>query len=322
MNIFNKKIDEAKTICILGHKNPDGDCIGAALSIYNYILNKYGDNKKVKIYLTEFSSRFNILPNIDKISSLENDATIYDLVIVVDAGSTDRFEDFKRYFDEAKDKIVVDHHENNTLPCSVSIVDETSIATCEILYEQLEKEFIDKNVATCLFTGLATDSGVFRYRDVSKKTFNIAGELLKFDINIPYLLDTIVFDNTIQQRKAQGIAFERLKLLNKGKVSYSYILKDELDNLNLNTNEIDNIIVYLREINNIVVAAFAYPIGHNIYKFSLRSKSDNINISEFARLHEGGGHKLAAGCVYYGDINTVSTNFEKDIKEFIDGKIS
>ena len=83
MNIFNEKIENANSICILGHERPDGDCIGSTLAIYNYIVNKYGDKKIVKPILDYFSPNFNILPNSDKISNDTMDANKYDLAIIV-----------------------------------------------------------------------------------------------------------------------------------------------------------------------------------------------------------------------------------------------
>lgn len=320
MTLLDERIEKANTICILGHQNPDGDCIGATLAIYNYIENKYEGKKKVKPYLTEFSENFLILKNADKISQDMSDAEKYDLCIVVDCGSTDRFKDFSRYFEEAKDTIVFDHHENNTLPAKVSVVDPTSIATCEILYSFLSKEYIDSKVAECLYTGIATDSGVFRYKDTKRKTLEIAGALLDYGFDQSYLLDTIVFNNTVNQRKAQAVAFDRLKLICKGQVSFSYILDEEIDALNLKKTDIDNIIVYIREIKNIRAACFVYPTGHNIWKLSLRSNEDTVDVSEFARLHEGGGHKRAAGCIYHGTIEQVSEYFAKDMAEFLNDK--
>ena len=320
MNLFEEKVDKAKTICILGHQTPDGDCIGSTLAIYNYIKNKYGDLKIVKPYLDTFSKKYLILPNADKISDDLKDATVFDLAIVVDCGSLERLKDFKRYFEEAKDTIVFDHHENNDIPAKVSVVDPKSIATCEVLYPFLNKTFIDENVATCLYLGLATDSGIFRYKDTNKRTFLMAGELISYGFDFTKRLDTIVFENSLNQRKAQGIAFDRLKIICKGKVSYSYLLQSDLDDLHITKNDIDNIIVYLREMENIVVAAFAYPVGVNTYKFSLRSKDEKYNVAEFAKDHEGGGHILAAGCIYHGNIDDIGKYFEKDMSTYIESK--
>lgn len=320
MNIFDEKINNAKSICILGHERPDGDCIGATLAIYNYIKNKYGETKIVKPLLDEFSKNFDILPNSDKILNDLKIADIFDLAIIVDSGSVGRLGNFKRYFEEAKDSILFDHHETNNFPSKVSIVFPNSIATCEILYDFLDKEYIDKNVAMCLYVGIATDSGVFRYSATTKKTFRIVGELIDYGFNYTELLDRIIFEQTVPQRKAQGIAFERLRLICKGQVSFSYITIDELDSLHLGKKDIDNIIVYLREIKDIKVAAFAYQTSRDAYKISLRSKYDTINVAEFSMNHEGGGHMLAAGCVYTGDIKDIEKNFEKDMAEYLEGK--
>ena len=83
-------------------------------------------------------------------------------------------------------------------------------------------------------------------------------------------------------------------------------------------SDIDNIIVYLREIENIKVAAFTYQVGVNIFKISLRSKYDYINVAEFAKMHEGGGHRLAAGLIYHGNIDSVKKHLEIDLGEFIE----
>lgn len=322
MGLFDERIENAKTICILGHQTPDGDCIGSALAIYNYIKNKYGDAKIVKPYLDEFAKKYLILPNADKISADLKDATKFDLAIVVDCSSVERLTDFRRYFEEAKDSIVFDHHENNDMPAKVSVVNPKSIATCEVLYPFFDKAFIDENVAICLYLGLATDSGIFRYSETNKSTLNLAAELIDYGFDFTKILDIIVFDNSVNQRKAQGKAFDRLKLICKGQTSYSYLLQSEMDELNLKKSDIDNIIVYLREIENIKVAAFAYPVGVNTYKFSLRSKSNAINVSEFAKEHEGGGHIFAAGCLYHGNIDEIGKKFEKDMLEFIERKES
>ena len=151
------------------------------------------------------------------------------------------------------------------MPAKVSVVFPEAIATCEVLYDFLDKDYIDVEVAKCLYVGIATDSGVFRYKSTTKKTFEIAGRLIDYGFDFTHLLDQIVFNNSLEQRKAQGVAFDRLKLICKGKVSFSYLTDDDLERFNLKRTDIDNIIVYLREINDVKIAAFAYQTGNNIY---------------------------------------------------------
>lgn len=316
MNEFDERIEKANTICILGHDNIDGDCVGSILATYNYIKNKFND-KKVVAYFEDEKKQFSILPNHDKAKTCTNDATIYDLAIILDCGKEDRFKTFESYYTNAKSSINIDHHENNTINVDMKICNPKSIATCEILYDLFDKKYIDINVATCLYIGIVTDSGSFRYKSTTKRTYEIAGELISYGFNFTKLLDTIIYDNTFNQRKTQALVFDRLKLLCKGKISYSYITEDEMSMLNVDKQDLSNMIVYLREIENIWLAAFAYPVGKDIYKFSIRSKIDSIDVAKFCSMHDGGGHKLAAGCLYYGNIEVITKKFTDDINNFI-----
>ena len=316
MSILDEKIEKANSICLLGHINPDGDCIGATLSIYNYIMNKY-NGKMAKVYLMEPSDKFALLSGFKNISSEVNDKEKYDLAIICDSSSRDRVKDFIVYADNAKDVLVFDHHETNNFEYSDMIIDIKSPATCEIIYKYMDDKYIDKKVAECLYIGICSDTGCFKYNSTTHETMNIAGSLMDKGIDFTKLQDKMIFYNSLKQRKIQAIAFSRVKCLHGGQVVFSYVLQEELDNLNLDKREIDNIIVYLREIENIKIAIFAYPIGHNIYKLSLRSNDYNINVATFAKNHDGGGHALAAGLTYKGSIEEIEKKLDKDLNEIL-----
>ena len=316
MSILDEKIEKAKTIAILGHMNADGDCMGSELGVYNYILNKYPD-KKPKVYVLNPSKRFSYLSGFDKISDASNDAEIYDLTIVCDVGTLPRIEkDFHEYLLKAKDKLIIDHHETNDFNYDSMIVEPKAAATCEVLYKLMDKDFIDKKIAECLYTGLATDTGVFRYSCTSSETMNIAGALMDKGIDFTTILDKAIFNSNLNQRKAEAIAFNNARYLCKGRVIFSYVPREDVERLNLHKNDLDNIIVYLREIENIDVAVFCYSVGYNIYKLSLRSNSDKFNVSNYALKHDGGGHIRAAGCTIKADINKVMQIINDEMIEF------
>lgn len=316
MSILDEKIERAKNICLLGHINPDGDCIGSTLSIYNYIKNKY-DDKVVKVYLMDPSEKFSILKGFKNISSETNDNIKYDLAIICDASSRERVKDFIGYADNANEVLVFDHHETNNFSYENMIIDIKSPATCEIIYKYMDDKFIDKNVAECLYVGICSDTGCFKYNSTTHETMNIAGNLMDKGIDFTNLQDKVIFSNSLKQRRIQAIAFNRIKCFHGGQVVFSYVLQEELDNLNLDKKDIDNIIVYLREIEKIKIAIFAYPIGHNIYKLSIRSNDNNINVATFARNHDGGGHAMAAGFTYKGNIEEIEKKIDKDLNEII-----
>ena len=318
MSILDDKIKNAKTIAILGHMNADGDCMGSELSVYNYILNKFPD-KKPKVYVLNPSKRFSYLSGFDKISDASNDAEIYDLTIVCDVANLKRIEkDFHEYLLSAKDVLVIDHHESNTFTYESMVIEKDAAATCEVLYKLMDKNYIDKKIAECLYTGLATDTGVFRYSCTSSETMNIAGALMDKGIDFTTILDKAIFNSSLNQRKAEAIAFNNARYLCKGRVIFSYVPREDVERLNLHKNDLDNIIVYLREIENIDIAVFCYSVGYNIYKLSLRSNSDNFNVSNYAMNHDGGGHARAAGCTIKADIDEVIEIVNKELMEFLE----
>lgn len=317
MNSFNREIENAKSICILGHTNPDGDCVGSTLGIFNYIKNKYGDKKLVKVYLDLPSNKFDCLSSFNEISQSTNDAHVYDLAILCDCASEERVKDYIVYFNEAKNHFVIDHHETNNLNVENIVLDSKCPATSQLIYGLLDKEYIDKKVAECLYIGIAHDTGVFRYSNTNKKTLEIVAELIDKNINFSELLDKTIFIRSFQQKKIEAMIIERAKFLCKGKVLFAYVTDDELKQFSLEKKDVDSVVGNLRETEGISIAAFAYEIGNNIYKVSLRSNGEKINCADFAKLNNGGGHKKAAGFTINADLKNVEMFLDKELEKII-----
>lgn len=318
MNNFNKEIENAKSICILGHINPDGDCLGSTLGIYNYIKNKYADEKYVKVYLEAPSKKFDWMPGFNEISQSANDACVYDLAIICDCSSLDRVnKDHIRYFNEAKNHFIIDHHETNELNIENIVLDPESPATSQLLYDLLDKKYIDKKVAECLYIGIASDTGVFRYSNTNKKTFEIISELIDKNINFTELLDKTIFMKNFQQKKLEAMIVGRAKFLCKGKVLFAYVTGDELSQYSLEKKDIDFVVGDLRETEGVSIAAFAYETGNDVYKISLRSNGEKINCAEFAKLNNGGGHMRAAGFTMNSNLKNIMTFLDKELDKII-----
>ena len=317
MNSFNEIIEKSNTICILGHTNPDGDCLGSTLSIYNYIKNKYADKKKVKVYLEEASKKFDCLSGFNEISHDTNDAIEYDLAIVCDCSNMDRLKDFSVYFKNAKNQFLIDHHETNNINVENAVVDPDCPATCQLVYDLLDREYIDKKVAECIYIGIAHDTGVFRYSSTNKRTFEIAGELIEKNIDFTYLLDKTIFIKSFQQKKITAMIIERAKFLCAGKALFAYVTIDELEAFSLTKKDVDMVVGDLRETENIDIAVFAYQINNNIYKISLRSNGEKINCADIAKIYEGGGHKKAAGFTLNMPLDEIIKLLDKELAKII-----
>ncbi len=313
MTKLDSFINEAKTICILGHINPDGDCIGSTLGLYNYIINRYNIDKKVKVYLQKPSDKFNILKGFDKISQDINDAIEYDLCIVCDCGSKDRIKEFCIYMENAKNIVVIDHHETNDIVCENLILDSLAPASCELVYKNIDKSFINRDVAECLYIGIAHDTGVFRYTNTTSETLRIVAELVDKEINFNYLLDTTMFMQKFNQKRIMAEIVNRAKFLLDGKVLFSYTNDEEVKKFSLDNRDIDIVVGYLRETIGIEVAIFAYEIGTNIYKISLRSNGEKINCAEISKRFGGGGHKKAAGFTLKMDVSEIESFLKKKL---------
>ncbi len=307
-------IDEAKKICILGHINPDGDCIGSTLGLYNYIKNKY-DDKFVRVYLEKASDKFNILEGFKEISQDLNDAIDFDLCIVCDCGSEERIKDFAIYLKRAKKIMIIDHHETNNIKCENIILDKNAPATSELVYKNIDKKYIDKKVAECLYVGIAHDTGVFRYSNTNKNTLIIVSELIDKGINFSELLDITMFKQKFNQKVITANIINRAKFLCKGKVLFSWTNKEEVNSLSLDNRDIDMVVGYMRETIGIDIAVFAYEIGVNIYKISLRSNGEKINCADFSKKYGGGGHKKAAGFTLKMSIEEIEKFLSENISE-------
>ena len=179
---IKKEINKANNIVILTHENPDGDAVGSALAMY-LTLKKM--NKEVDVVIPEFPRTFEFLPSADKVKK-EGSKKPYDLAISVDVTGIKRLDGFSSYFENAKTKIQIDHHEVNDMFADYNFVNPTSPACAQILIlviEHLGVE-IDKNIGTCLLTGIITDTGGFKYEGVSAETFEFASGLLAKGVNV------------------------------------------------------------------------------------------------------------------------------------------
>ncbi|MCQ2610040.1 MAG: DHH family phosphoesterase, partial [Lachnospiraceae bacterium] len=247
MNILNEKIEKADSIVILGHMNPDGDCLGSTLSIYNYIRYKYSGKKKVQVHLEDSSKKFRVLPGYDAINDKQGDGVVYDLCIICDCSTFERIKGFEQYFNNAKDKLIIDHHETNEMKDIDIVLDGKAPATCQIVYDLLDKEYIDKNVATCLYVGLAHDTGVFRYNSTTKHTMEIAGALMEKGIDFTTLLDETIFMKSYNTRLITAKIIERAEFYHGNEVIFAYTDDKELKEYGLSKKDIDAVVVDLRE---------------------------------------------------------------------------
>lgn len=311
MNNFNeitKLLEKNNSFLITSHKNIDGDAIGSELALY-FILKKL--NKKPIILNQDRLPRvYNFLPDSDKVHCLEDNyinIKNIDVGIIVDCTNFERIEETYKIFKNIKNIINIDHHNSNKKFGKLNYIDSSASSVGEIIYDLikfLNLDLLDEKISTCLYTAIITDTGSFRYSNVSSKTFSVVSDLASQGIKPNLIADNIYNRNTYSGLKLLGKALLTLEVDESNYVSWLTITRDMLNNTEANDEEVEGIIDVARTLENTEVSILFRETKDNKIKVSFRSKGD-FNVNEFAGKFNGGGHPNSSGCVCSGKIAEV-----------------
>ena len=315
MTVLEQMLEQTGSVVILGHVRPDGDCLGSTLGLYHYIQTNY-PAIRAAVYLEESSPKFGYLAGYNAILH-ETDEERYELCICLDCGDEERLGSFGVFLANASKSLCLDHHITNTRFCEVNLVSENASSTCEVLFEQLDEEKIDKAAAECLYTGLIHDTGVFKYSCTSARTMEIAGKLMAKGIDFGSIIDNSFYKKTYVQNQILGRALLESITFLDGKCIFSALRQSEMEFYGVNGKDMDGIIDQLRLTEGVEVAIFMYQTGPQEFKVSLRSQNA-VDVSRIASYFGGGGHVRAAGCTMSGRIHDVVNNLSLHIAKQLD----
>ena len=305
-------VEQAGSIVILGHVNPDGDCAGSCLAVYNYLRENY-ENKMTDIYLEPVSGKFSYLTGYDQIQNGLNDRT-YDLCICMDSSDKERLGEFVQYFDTAKATLCIDHHVTNKGYAEENVIDGTASSACELLFTLLDEEKISKAVAECIYTGLVHDTGVFKHSNTTQRTMETAGKMIAKGIDFGSIIDDSFFRKTYHQTQILGRALLESISFMDGRCIFTVIRKKDMDFYGVDKSDLDGIVDQLRVIEGVEVAIFLYEVGIQVFKVSMRSNK-KVDVSRIAAFFGGGGHVKAAGCTMQGNFHDVINNLTLHIEQ-------
>ncbi len=312
MTKLETMIDQAGKIVILGHVNPDGDCVGSCLAVYNYI-KEWDSSRAVTVRLERVPSKFSYLSGFDAIETEAGEET-YDLCICLDSSDEERLGDFKSCFDRSAKTICIDHHITNRGYAQENVIDGHASSACEVVYGQLDESRISKRVAECIYTGIIHDTSVFKYSNTSRKTMEIAGKMMEKGIDFGTIIDGSFYKKTYMQSQILGRALLESITFLDGRCIFSVVRKKDMDFYGVDKSDLDGIVDQLRVIDGIECAIFLYETGIHQFKVSLRSNSI-VDVSRIAAYFGGGGHVRAAGCTMSGSVHDVVNNLSAHIAE-------
>ena len=290
-----KRILKAHKIAVVSHKKPDGDAVSSLMAL---VLALHKLNKEIIAYTkTDFLGQFPFLPGVlftkDKL-----DAKNIDLVILLDHNVLVRGE----FQEELSKRKLLTVNPDGLL----YYIDDKAAATTEILFEiiGLLGVKIDKQIATCLLTGLVTDTNSFQNQNTTLKTLNMASDLLNKGANLSKIIKSTYREKPLSDWKLMGRALNNLKYIKKYGMAYAFLSSRDLKELNIDKEKdsgISNYLILSLKAAKIVLTLIEEDPG--LIKGSLRTRDASINLNKIAEVFGGGGHRGASGFTINGKIS-------------------
>jgi bifunctional oligoribonuclease and PAP phosphatase NrnA len=300
-----KEIDRAKTILLHLHPGPDGDSIGSSLAFY-HVLRKM--RKKVTLISGDspLPQRFSTLPGVKHITHKtfsQLNLSDYDLFIIHDSSAPHQITRSEPVvFPKTLKTIIIDHHFSSEKFADINLVLPKYTSTAQVLYDlfQLKKIKITKNVAACLFIGIYTDTGAFKYFNPTYKTFNIASKLAKIYPKFPELIFALENNDHPDYLKFISLALDSVENHLNNRLVITSVSYQQIKDNKLDINEIHNYSVVTNMTKGVIgwdIAITLVETKKNFVKVNFRTRdSDTFNLAKIATATgAGGGHRAAAG---------------------------
>ena len=299
-------LDKPKQVVIVPHKNPDGDAMGSCLAWQN-VLGKLGHSTTV-IAPNGYPTFLNWLPGNDAVLIYEENPEVAakeiaqaDLIFTLDFNTLKRIDEMgKRVAESAAKKIMIDHHQEPDDYADLMFSYPNIGSTCELVFQIIEGlelvHLIDKAVASCLYTGIVTDTGSFRFPSVTAATHRAVATLIDSGANHSQIHENIKDNARPDRLKLLGIALKNMVFLPEYKTAYIMLSQAELDACNYQKGDTEGFVNYGLSVSGIQMAVLMTEHQkEDIIKISFRSKGD-LAVNTFAKTYfDGGGHINAAG---------------------------
>ena len=326
--LFKSLLASPKRIIITTHQNPDGDAMGSSLGLAHFL--KQANHHVTVVTPTDYPDFLRWLPTEENLiinfeSNKQEEAKQLiaeaEMIFCLDFSALNRIKDMENVVREAKAiKVLVDHHQQPEDFADFVYWHEKAAATCQLIFEMIEKlgekNSINKASATCLYTGLLTDTGSFRFDSTTQDVHRVAGELLALGVNPNKVHRQLFETNQFQRLQLLGyVLSQKMVYLPEYRVAYSSLSKEELERFDSNNGDTEGIVNYGLSIKDAVMSAI-FIERDGLIKISFRSV-DEFSVSEMARRYfDGGGHHNAAGGRSYQSLEKTIDRFLEVLPQF------
>ena len=312
---------------ITAHQKPDGDAMGSTLGLYHFL--KQLGHEVTVVSPTNWAAFLNWMPGVDQVIDFEANkkeasqiVADADYVFCLDFNILHRTKHLEPIIRDSKAlKILIDHHQQPDTPSfAYGISDVKMSSTCEMIYDFIvqsgHSNLINLDIATCLYTGLMTDTGSFRFPSTTASVHKIVAHLKELGLQHAKIHENIYDNSTEGRLKFMGNAFlNRMTVLPEFKTAVMAIPKSDIYKFELKTGDTEGLVNYLLSIEGIKFAAILIDREEE-RKWSFRSKG-NFDVNIFARTHfEGGGHANAAGGSSSKSLDETLNDFKTIIENY------
>ena len=312
-------INKSKTLCIVGHIRPDGDCVGSQLGLTLALRN---EGKKVVCWNEDpIPQKYRFLDR-DEIIQKPKRGMKFDCVIATDAASFERLGAVGPSITNRKLFINIDHHESNTRYADLNWVSAREPSTGELIFRLLEtaKWPVTRPIADCLFTAVSTDTGSFQYPSTRPNTYHVAGQLVRRGANLAKICDEVYQSYPLSRARLLRHVYNKFRLTYHDKIAYFWLKKADFARTGADSSDSEGLIDHIRAIEPVVVACVFEEIEPELTRISLRSKNEKVNVNEIAAEFGGGGHPAAAGARIPGKPMAVQRKVIAAIKRTLNSK--
>ena len=297
-----------KDIAIISHRNPDGDALGSSLGL-SLFLRKLGHSTHV-IYPSEYPAVFSWMPGVDEVMIYDTDKNETlekirqaELIFCLDFNSLDRIDKVGEEVNASSAPVVmIDHHIDPEPFAHFASSDVTASSTSEMVVDFIralgESRQLDVAIGNCLYTGIVTDTGSFKF-STSPKLFRTVADLIELGVD-DYTLQDLIF-NSLPEKSLRILGHclaNRLEVLDEYHTGIIALTKRDFERFNIQRGDTEGVVNYVLKLRNVQMSAFVTE-QPNIVKVSLRSKGD-FSVQEIAsKYFKGGGHLNASGGYSY-----------------------
>lgn len=312
-------------IVIFSHRNPDGDAVGSSLGLSHYLKSQ---GHSVKIVLpSDYPDFLGYLPDVSSILIYDDEEADArkaidqaELFFILDFNSLDRIDKVSEGLEnDRRPRIMIDHHMFPEPVADVMFSDTSYSSTCEMVYEFIDSlghaGWVTREVADCLYTGIITDTGGFRYA-TSARLFNTVAKLLEAGTDDYKIQDSIWNTMTEKQLRLLGHCLaNRMELLPDYRTGIIWLTQEDYQHFDIKRGDTEGIVNYVLRMPNMMVAAFIHE-QPTIVKLSIRSKGE-MDVQAICKAHfRGGGHRNAAGGASFAPLSTTINKFKNLLPDY------